>query len=140
SFDDMNWSEYCFNFFEGFSLIYDPSFTSLIEKGILHSLRGIMWQIYSGSMYHKIIYESKGYYKKLLQKSEELKSKCKKIDVFEDIEKDLQRSFPEHPFYQTEEGINVLRNVLIACALHNENIGYCQSMNIICSILLLYMN
>jgi hypothetical protein len=52
---------------------------------------------------------------------------------------DLRRSFPDHEFYQSEQGINSLREVLTAFSWHNTTIGYCQSMNIVASVLLLFL-
>ena len=56
------------------------------------------------------------------------------------IEKDLIRTFPNHPLYTTHEGISSLRRVLTAFAVHNPTIGYCQSMNFICGLLLLFLD
>lgn len=104
----------------------------LIRKGIPNGLRSQMWMILSGGVYH-MIKSKKGYYQKLLENVE-------KTQFTKDIEKDLHRSFPEHEYYQTKEGIDALRRVLIAYSVHNDSIGYCQAMNIVCSILLLFLS
>jgi hypothetical protein len=95
-------------------------------------MRAEMWQLCAGASYKALLQPT--YYSDLLK--EHL---GKTTTVTEEIERDLRRSFPEHPVFQTEEGVSALRNVLVAYAFRNPEIGYCQSMNIVCALLLLYM-
>jgi hypothetical protein len=50
------------------------------------------------------------------------------------------RTFPGHSFLGTERGTAALRRVLVAYARHNPALGYCQSMNLLCGILLLFLD
>ncbi len=57
-----------------------------------------------------------------------------------EIEKDICRTYPEHPFFQHAKGKQELKNVLGAYSLHNPAIGYCQSMNFLTGMMLLFMS
>lgn len=56
-----------------------------------------------------------------------------------DIEKDIRRTFPDNQKYETQLGLNMLRRVLVAYTVHNPAVGYCQSMNFISALLLLFI-
>ena len=53
------------------------------------------------------------------------------------IEKDVERTFPFHPFFNEPQNISSLKNVLIGVASLNPELGYCQGMNYVAGILLL---
>uniref|UniRef100_A0A8D2JI44 TBC1 domain family member 8 n=1 Tax=Varanus komodoensis TaxID=61221 RepID=A0A8D2JI44_VARKO len=103
----------------------------LVAMGIPESLRGKLWLLFSDAVTD--LYSHPGYYENLVEVSMGM---C--CIATEEIERDLHRSLPEHPAFQSETGIAALRRVLTAYAHRNPKIGYCQSMNILTSVLLLY--
>uniref|UniRef100_A0A6J0UPR4 TBC1 domain family member 8 isoform X3 n=1 Tax=Pogona vitticeps TaxID=103695 RepID=A0A6J0UPR4_9SAUR len=103
----------------------------LVAMGIPESLRGKLWLLFSDAATD--LYTHPGYYENLVEVS--MGMSC---IATEEIERDLHRSLPEHPAFQSETGIAALRRVLTAYAHKNPKIGYCQSMNILTSVLLLY--
>jgi hypothetical protein len=58
------------------------------------------------------------------------------------IELDLARTLPNNRHYESpqSDGIPRLRRVLIAFSLHRPDIGYCQGLNRIAAVALLFMN
>ena len=49
------------------------------------------------------------------------------------------RTFPEHEYFDQGTGGDALRFVLKAYALHNPSVGYCQSLNFISGMMLLFL-
>lgn len=102
----------------------------MIRAGIPNSLRGEIYEMCSGSIYLR--FENQGVYQEILEAHKDIAS-----PALDDIEKDLHRSLPEYPAYQSLDGIDRLRRVLTAYAWKNPEIGYCQAMNIVTSSLLM---
>jgi len=102
----------------------------VIQHGILPELRGKFWQIFAGTNSNKELFS----YQSVL-----FNCKGKQSEHTIQIEKDLQRTFPQMEKYQGDEGIDHLRNVLTAFSWINTDVGYCQSMNFVTAVLLLFM-
>lgn len=71
-----------------------------------------------------------------------LLQRCEGADRNQELELDLDRTFPGHPLLDKEsaygvEGVASLHRVLNSYALYNPAVGYCQSMNFIVGILLI---
>lgn len=57
--------------------------------------------------------------------------------IEDDINKDLPRTFSDHPYFSGDKGKSALKRVLKAFALQNRDIGYCQGLNYIVAFMLL---
>lgn len=91
-----------------------------------------MWELTSGAFFLRL--QNPNLYTQTLQKYSGRESLA-----IDEIEKDLNRSLPEYPGFQSEEGIGRLRRVLTAYSWTNEEVGYCQAMNIVVAALLMYV-
>lgn len=107
----------------------------LVKRGIPPELRGNVWQALCGT-HEKRKHHSGTYYQELISAGE-----LQRNHDLECIEKDLHRTFPTHVEFGSSKslGVPVLRRVLLAYSQRNKVIGYCQSMNFICALLLLFM-
>jgi hypothetical protein len=55
------------------------------------------------------------------------------------ITKDLNRTFPDHPFFMQEQGRRALFNVAKAYSLFDQEVGFCQGLAFIIGCLLLHV-
>lgn len=115
----------------GVSMFRTKKTRDLVVRGIPETLRGELWMLFSGAV--NDMAANPGYYAEVVEQSLGTSNLAT-----EEIERDLRRSLPEHPAFQSDTGISALRRVLTAYAYRNPKIGYCQAMNILTSVLLLY--
>lgn len=111
-----------------------------IRKGIPPAWHGPAWFFYAGG--DTLLQKNPNLYSTLVARSpSELSDSDQEI-----IERDLHRTFPDNIHFKpdptpTNESpiLNSLRNVLRAFSLHCPRIGYCQSLNFIAGLLLLFL-
>lgn len=103
---------------------------SRIYKGIPDCVRGEAWKLLSNS--GKLRAAHGGHYSALLAQTS---------PHTEQINRDINRTFPKHIFFQDRGGLGqqLLFNVLKAFSIYNPTVGYCQGMGFIAAMLLIYM-
>ena len=94
------WRDYLVSHGRNLTLIRYPQFLRLVQVGLPNRLRGEIWELCTGSIYHR--FSNPGEYERILRENQGRKSTST-----EEIEKDLNRSLPEYPGYQSPEGIEV---------------------------------
>lgn len=114
-------------------LVRTPMFLRLVRVGLPNRLRGEIWELCCGLMYCRV--DNPSVYRDLLDANA-----ARALVAKEEIEKDLNRLLPEYVAYQSPEGIERLRRVLVAYLWRNPDVGYCQAMNIVVAALLIYMS
>ncbi|KAL0681113.1 hypothetical protein Bca4012_047960 [Brassica carinata] len=103
-----------------------------IRKGIPDCLRGLVWQLISGS--RDLLLMNPGVYEQLVV----YETSASELDIIRDI----SRTFPSHVFFQKRHGPGQrsLYNVLKAYSVYDRDVGYVQGMGFVAGLLLLYMS
>ncbi|KAK0590991.1 hypothetical protein LWI29_034141 [Acer saccharum] len=105
----------------------------LIRKGIPPVLRPKVWFSLSGAAKKKSTVPD-SYYNDLIKAVED-----KVTPATRQIDHDLPRTFPGHPWLDTPEGHATLRRVLVGYSFRDSDVGYCQGLNYVAALLLLVM-
>ena len=130
----------------GSDIIRTVELLSLIKEGIPNPLRSLIWQMSSGSSFifashpHELREGGGSRDPSFLSYFDYLReNKDKSSASTDDIDRDLHRTLPSHPFFKTSSGLDSLRRVLVAYSWKNPDVGYCQSLNVIVALLLCYL-
>jgi hypothetical protein len=116
-----------------FTLMFrSGSFRRRLRRGVPSHLRPMTWHRIADIDTLKHRYPNPSKYDK-----SKISKQCR-----DDIEKDIDRTFPEHELFTREyeggKGQDSLRNVLLWYAAHDPETQYCQGMSFICGLLLTY--
>ncbi|XP_069564809.1 TBC1 domain family member 2B [Brachyistius frenatus] len=119
-------------------LVRSPELKALIRCGVPHEHRSQVWR-WCVSFHVKKFRDhlAPDYYETLLNVAREMPNPASK-----QIELDLLRTLPNNKHYSSPSagGIQKLRNVLMAFSWRNPDIGYCQGLNRLVAIALLYLD
>ncbi|KAL1818043.1 hypothetical protein DCAR_0522558 [Daucus carota subsp. sativus] len=115
------------------NLVNAISLKKLIRKGIPPVLRPKVWFSLSGAAKKKSTVPN-SYYNDLIVAVE-----GKVTPATKQIDHDLPRTFPGHPWLDTKEGHAALRRVLVGYSFRDSDVGYCQGLNYVGALLLLVM-
>lgn len=114
---------------------HPEKFLERIGKGPPCEYRWLAWKVISGVMYSQI----PGLYKELLDEANELNEN--EHDKLRQINLDLNRTFPDHPFFSDQQYGNIgqekLKRALRAYAMYNKDVGYTQSINFLMGFFLM---
>ncbi|XP_008798753.2 growth hormone-regulated TBC protein 1-like [Phoenix dactylifera] len=105
----------------------------LIRKGIPPVLRPKVWLSVSGAAKKRSTVPD-SYFDDLIMATE-----GKATPATRQIDHDLPRTFPCHPWLDTPEGQASLRRVLVGYSFRDSDVGYCQGLNYVAALLLLVM-
>uniref|UniRef100_A0A673CQY2 Rab-GAP TBC domain-containing protein n=1 Tax=Sphaeramia orbicularis TaxID=375764 RepID=A0A673CQY2_9TELE len=119
-------------------LVRSPELKTLIRCGVPHEHRSQVWRWCVNFHVKKFRdHLAVDYYETLLNVAREKPNPASK-----QIELDLLRTLPNNKHYSSPSagGIQKLRNVLMAFSWRNPDIGYCQGLNRLAAIALLYLD
>eukprot|EP00201_Polytomella_parva_P022776 CAMPEP_0175039552 /NCGR_PEP_ID=MMETSP0052_2-20121109/662_1 /TAXON_ID=51329 ORGANISM="Polytomella parva, Strain SAG 63-3" /NCGR_SAMPLE_ID=MMETSP0052_2 /ASSEMBLY_ACC=CAM_ASM_000194 /LENGTH=343 /DNA_ID=CAMNT_0016301447 /DNA_START=59 /DNA_END=1087 /DNA_ORIENTATION=- len=104
-----------------------------VGRTVWHVPRELRVELWLSSLHRK------GVGSPLVQRYSEFLQKEIKPEAQGDIEKDIQRTYPSTKRFNSEEGQQALRNVLRAYSAYDPKVGYCQGMNFVAGLLLMFM-
>uniref|UniRef100_A0A914UYM0 TBC1 domain family member 2B n=1 Tax=Plectus sambesii TaxID=2011161 RepID=A0A914UYM0_9BILA len=134
------WDSFLVNFTEK-PLSPSIELKNLVRTGVPKTYRRRVWKSLVSFLVHDTVSDlGKGYYETLLRRSS-FKSDSEFDPATKQIDLDLARTLPTNKYFDDPEAgkIESLRRVLYAYRWHNSSVGYCQGLNRLAAIALLYL-
>lgn len=109
----------------------------MVHAGIPHSMRKMAWPFLASSHVRR----RAGLFEELCKTSQSVKGKKGKESLYDAIDKDLDRAFPDHRLFIGEgsTGRADLEAILKAYVHYNPIVGYTQGMSLVAGFLLIQM-
>ncbi|MCO5613978.1 hypothetical protein L7F22_068258 [Adiantum nelumboides] len=109
----------------------------MVHNGIPHSMRANVWSFLASAHVRR----RPGLFEELCKVSQSAKGKRGKEALYDAIEKDLERAYPDHKQFMgpKSEGVADLEAILKAYVHYNPIVGYTQGMNLVAGFLLIQM-
>ncbi|KAE8242601.1 hypothetical protein A4X13_0g7093 [Tilletia indica] len=109
----------------------------MCQLGIPGSMRAPVWLFLSNSAVRR----RPGLFEQLCKQSQEKKARKGNETVYDSIEKDVERCYPDHRLFIGKEsaGRKDLEAILKAYAQYNPVVGYTQGLGLIVGLFLMYM-
>lgn len=109
----------------------------MAQKGIPHSMRATVWPFLANAY----IRRRPGLFEELCKMSLSAKGKKGKETLYDAIDKDLDRAYPDHRLFMGSQstGMADLEAILKAYVHYNPIVGYTQGMNLVAGFLLIQM-
>ena len=117
-----------------FNETHPKLFRKRVCKGPPPEYRWLAWKVLTGAFQSEV----QGAYEELLNRADEFNDEDH--PVLNQINLDLNRTYPTHPFYSEQYGRigqRVLRRALRAYAMYNPDVGYTQSINFVMGFILI---
>lgn len=120
-----------------------PELKALVRTGIPLAHRARVWdRLVSLHVRDRQAEMGNGYYDCMLRKAKKKKEEGVFDAAIKQIDLDLARTLPTNKYFEdpSSEKVELLRRVLYAFRYHNTEVGYCQGLNRLAAIGLLYLS
>uniref|UniRef100_A0AC35FTC2 TBC1 domain family member 2B n=1 Tax=Panagrolaimus sp. PS1159 TaxID=55785 RepID=A0AC35FTC2_9BILA len=137
----QKWDCFLVNHMSNQTLTSNIELKTLVRQGIPHTYRGRVWKSLVQIVVANAQADSgKNYYQCLVKKGESIENPATDPSLRQ-IDLDLSRTLPTNIHFNTQDSdkMSQLKRVLYSFRFHNKSVEYCQGLNRIAAVALLYL-